>query len=228
MGSACTCTSASLLLQMWGKGSDRSKKERWEASDSDNAEGTFCKSVFLGSNASVDSTECILYDHRNHSSVLLQIYFQQWYMDVQRTVPYRNPGSGSGNLHLLTVDQEIRKKKYRICRWIYCTWRPDSVFPESIQLRLHGYELCHTCHRTCSTERSCIQYGWWCSRVRTVEKPYPSGKSDLCRRFHRNKSWRRSCLRSDHRSFKQFRICKLICRNNCTAGNSTGDDRFSL
>ena len=64
--------------------------------------------------------------------------------------------------------------------------------------------------------------------VRTVEKPYPSGKSDLCRWFHRNKSWRRSCLRSDHRSFKQFRICKLICRNNCTAGNSTGDDRFSL
>lgn len=31
-------------------------------------------------------------------------------MDVQRTVPYRNPGSGSGNLHLLTVDQEIRKR----------------------------------------------------------------------------------------------------------------------
>lgn len=66
----------------------------------------------------------------------------------------------SGNLHLLTVDQEIWKKKYRICRRICCTWRPDSVFPESIQLRLHGYELCHTCHRTCSTERSCIQYGW--------------------------------------------------------------------
>lgn len=37
----------------------------------------FHKSVFLGSNDSVDSTECILYDHRNYSSVLLQIYLQQ-------------------------------------------------------------------------------------------------------------------------------------------------------
>lgn len=49
-------------------------------------------------------------------------------MDVQRTVPYRNIGSGSGNLYLLTVDQEIRKKKYRICRRICCTWRTGSVF----------------------------------------------------------------------------------------------------
>ena len=35
-----------------------------------------------------------------------------------------------------------------------------SVLPEPIQLRIHGYELCHTCHRTCTVKCSCIQYGW--------------------------------------------------------------------
>lgn len=36
-----------------------------------------------------------------------------------------------------------------------------------------------------------------------MEKPYPSGKSELCRRFHQEQKLAQVLPRSDHRSFKR-------------------------
>ena len=66
-----------------------------------------------------------------------------------------------------------------------------------------------------------VEFGQWKNHIRQESLIFAGGSIGT-------KSWCRSCISNDHRTVKQLRICKLICRNNCTAGNSTGDDRFPL